>query len=192
MSTGSAKAELANSASTSNTSGAATAVFAVPELLFLVLEAVLRRRRTSLRQVSKSWRAAVMKLGYVIEPIGYLLIPDFLRPWLPLYRPDIVFKINQVLSNYVKNESTGNLDTISCRTEKTILALELPGGPSVIHFNLRVEAAWWTICHPLQPESGLHSLSGQQRREHESARVAYDGSVSGYLGLPADYSKQAF
>jgi hypothetical protein len=139
MSTGSAKAELANSASTSNTSGAATAVFAVPKLLFLVLEAVLRRRRTSLRRVSKSWQAAMMKLGHVIEPLGWSFIPDFLRPWLPLNQPDIVFKINQVFSNCVRNESTGNLDTISCRTEKTISALELPGGPSVIHFNLRVD-----------------------------------------------------
>jgi hypothetical protein len=98
MSTGSAKARLTNSASTSNTSGAATAAFAVPELVFLVLEAVLRRRRTSLRQVLKSWQAAMMKLGHVIEPIGWRFIPDCMRPWLPLYPPDIVFKISWVFS----------------------------------------------------------------------------------------------
>ena len=84
MSTGSVKAEPANSEapSTSNTFEVAAAVFAIPELLYLVIEAVPREKRTSLRQVSKAWTAAIPKLGHAIEPIGCLLIPDYLRPWL--------------------------------------------------------------------------------------------------------------
>jgi hypothetical protein len=101
MATGSANAGPANSASASNTTGAAATVFAIPELLCLVIGAVPREHRTSLRHVSKAWQAAVSKIGHVIEPIGCLLIPDDLRPWLPLYPPGIVFKINQVFINYV-------------------------------------------------------------------------------------------
>jgi hypothetical protein len=84
MSTSSVKAGPANSEapSTSNTFEAAAAVFAIPELLYLVIEAVPREKRTSLRQVSKAWAAAIPKLGHAIEPIGCLLIPDYLRPWL--------------------------------------------------------------------------------------------------------------
>jgi len=35
------------------------------------------------------------------------------------------------------NVSTGDLDNPSCCTEKRISALEIPGGPSVVHFDLR-------------------------------------------------------
>jgi hypothetical protein len=35
----------------------------------------------------------------------------------------------------LKNLPTGDLANISCRTEKIISALELPGGASVIHLN---------------------------------------------------------
>jgi hypothetical protein len=65
MSTGSVKAGPANSEapSTSNTFEAAAAVFAIPELLYLVIEAVPREKRTSLRQVSKAWKTAISKPG---------------------------------------------------------------------------------------------------------------------------------
>lgn len=81
MSTGSAEAESANSEapSTSNASRVATVVFAIPELLFLIIEAVPRQRRISLRQVSKSWQAAIMKVGHVIGPIGCRFIPESMR-----------------------------------------------------------------------------------------------------------------
>jgi hypothetical protein len=35
------------------------------------------------------------------------------------------------------NESTGNLDEPSCVTERSLSALEMPGGPSVVFFDLR-------------------------------------------------------
>jgi hypothetical protein len=119
MSTGEAKAEPASSEAlpTSNASKAA-AVFAVPELLFLVLEAVPRQHRTSLRHVSKAWQAAVSKIGHVIEPIGCLLIPDDLRPWLPLYLPGVVFKINRVFINYVSCISATDIPTYNMYLDK--------------------------------------------------------------------------
>lgn len=39
----------------------------------------------------------------------------------------------------LENKSTGCLDDPSCRTERLIAALERPGGPAVIHFNLRTD-----------------------------------------------------
>jgi hypothetical protein len=116
ISTGSSEAQSTNSEapSTSNTSRVATAVFAIPELLFLVIEAVPRQRRTLLRRVSKSWQAAMMKMGHVVELIGCRFIPHDLRPWLPLYLLGIIFGINRVFSNSLGNESTGGLETMSC------------------------------------------------------------------------------
>ena len=68
----------------------------------------------------------MMRMGHVVELIGCRFIPHDLRPWLPLYLLGIMFKINRVFSNYVRNESTGDLDAISCRTENIISAIELP------------------------------------------------------------------
>jgi hypothetical protein len=47
---------------------AATAALDTNELLHLIIAEVPREFRNSLRRVSKSWQAAVVKLGYVLEP----------------------------------------------------------------------------------------------------------------------------
>jgi hypothetical protein len=48
-----------------------TAVFDTNELIHLIIEAVPTEHRTSLLRVSKAWKAAILKLGHVLEPIGY-------------------------------------------------------------------------------------------------------------------------
>jgi hypothetical protein len=41
------------------------------ELLHLIISAVPREHRTSLRRVSKNWQVAVLKIGHVMEPFDY-------------------------------------------------------------------------------------------------------------------------
>jgi hypothetical protein len=48
---------------------ATTAVLDTNELLHLIISAVTREHRTSLRRVSKNWQAAVLNIGHVFEPI---------------------------------------------------------------------------------------------------------------------------
>jgi hypothetical protein len=50
-----------------------SAVLGITELLLLIVAAVPLDRRASIRRVSKTWQAAVNKIGYVLEPAGYTL-----------------------------------------------------------------------------------------------------------------------
>lgn len=50
---------------------AAEAVLGIPELLLLIISEVPLNNRTSLRSVSKTWQAAVDRIGHVLEPAGY-------------------------------------------------------------------------------------------------------------------------
>jgi hypothetical protein len=50
---------------------ATTAVLDTNELLHLIISAVPREYRTSLRRVSKNWQAAVLRIGHVFEPIDH-------------------------------------------------------------------------------------------------------------------------
>jgi hypothetical protein len=50
---------------------ATTAVLDTNELLHLIISAIPREYRTSLRRVSKNWQAAVLKIGHVFEPFDY-------------------------------------------------------------------------------------------------------------------------
>ena len=50
---------------------ATTAVLDTNELLHLIISAVPREYRTSLRRVSKNWQAAVLKIGHVFEPFDH-------------------------------------------------------------------------------------------------------------------------
>jgi hypothetical protein len=85
-----------------------TAVFDTNELVHLIIDAVPREHRTRLLRVSKAWRAATMKLGHVVEPIGYRFMSNLLHPWLPMYPPDIAFKINRGFSSYTSYVSKGD------------------------------------------------------------------------------------
>jgi hypothetical protein len=50
---------------------ATTAVLNTNELLHLIIEQIPLKYRCSLHSVSKTWRAAVTKVGYTLDPIGY-------------------------------------------------------------------------------------------------------------------------
>ena len=102
MSTHSLETRPVNSGSFSPSAAleATTAVFDTNELLRLIISAVPREHRSSLRRVSKAWEAAVSKIGHTIEPIGYRVMSDFLRPWMPLYLPIITCKINSAFYSY--------------------------------------------------------------------------------------------
>jgi hypothetical protein len=50
---------------------AVSAVFGVTELLLLIVSAVPLEERTWIRRVSKSWQAAIERVGHALEPIGY-------------------------------------------------------------------------------------------------------------------------
>jgi hypothetical protein len=49
---------------------AVSAVFGVTELLLLIVSAVPLEERTWIRRVSKSWQAAIERVGHALEPIG--------------------------------------------------------------------------------------------------------------------------
>lgn len=50
---------------------AVSAVLGITELLLLIISAVPFGNRISLRRVSKTWHAAVSKVGYTLEPVDY-------------------------------------------------------------------------------------------------------------------------
>jgi hypothetical protein len=50
---------------------AAETVLGILELLLLIIAEVPLDHRTSLRRVSKTWEAAVNKVGHMLEPLGY-------------------------------------------------------------------------------------------------------------------------
>lgn len=95
-----------NAIFTSSTLEATTAVFDTNELLHLIIGAIPRENRTSLRRVSKAWRAAVLKLGHVIEPIGYRFRLDLWRPGAPMYPLLIKLKHNPIVSHRNKGWTT--------------------------------------------------------------------------------------
>jgi hypothetical protein len=71
-----------------HTSEAVTAVAAVlgtTELLLLIIAEVPTYTRARIRRVSVSWRAAVEKIGYTLEPIGYDCWKYQTIPDIPIY-----------------------------------------------------------------------------------------------------------
>jgi hypothetical protein len=50
---------------------AVSAVLGITELLLVIISAVPFGNRTSLRRVSKTWHAAVSRVGYTLEPVDY-------------------------------------------------------------------------------------------------------------------------
>jgi hypothetical protein len=52
---------------------AVTAVLEINELLHLIIKEVPLKYRASFLEVSKSWNAAVTKIGYTLEPVSYKL-----------------------------------------------------------------------------------------------------------------------
>ena len=73
---------------------ATTAVLDTNELLHLIISAVPREHRTSLRGVSRNWQAAVLKIGHVFDPIDHLWFlheSDVKKGFYglgPIYAPD--------------------------------------------------------------------------------------------------------
>ena len=54
-----------------SSSAAMDAVMQTNELLHLILGEVPLKYRTSIRRVSKTWQAAVVKIGHTLQPVGY-------------------------------------------------------------------------------------------------------------------------
>jgi hypothetical protein len=142
-----------------NTFEAATAVFDTNELLHLIVSAVPCEHRTSLRRVSKAWEAAVSKIGYTIRPIGYRVMSNFLRPWMPLCTPSITLKINRVFFSYSSFVSAGD--------PKTFNILMSTQQDDVIMFELRHEfitdppITQLAICSSQNPHvASLHVRGG--------------------------------
>ena len=64
---------------------AATAALDTNELLHLIIAEVPREDRTSLRRVSKTWQAAIEKLGHALDPVEDGFDGFRQRPELPVY-----------------------------------------------------------------------------------------------------------
>jgi hypothetical protein len=82
--------------------GASSKVLLTNELLQMIISEVTREDRTSLRHVSKTWRGAVLKVGYAFEPIDH----EYSRRenWdpLPLYTSQTIFRRNPVFLDYTR------------------------------------------------------------------------------------------
>jgi hypothetical protein len=74
----------------------AAAVLELPELLHMIISEVPREHRTMLRSVSRDWKAAVEKIGYVFQPddIGHGLYRE--DDPMPLYTSQAIFRSNPV------------------------------------------------------------------------------------------------
>ena len=105
-------------AATPTVSKAMTAVFDTNELIHLIIEVVPTEHRTSLLRVSKAWKAAILKLGHVLEPIGYesRFSMGASNPGVPLYRSVTPFKFNRAILNYTSNASRGVSNTYTTLT----------------------------------------------------------------------------
>lgn len=146
---------------------AATAVLETNELLHLVISEVPRENRTSLRRISKSWNAAVVKIGYAFEPIDYEFIREEqdLAP-LPIYPPQTSFKPNPAFS--VEIATWGLPDAVQTRhiwylilkfhlrdipTELTWLDHEFITEPPITH--ARMDSAYASPNQLLQVRGGI-------------------------------------
>lgn len=75
----------------------AAAVLDTNELLHMILSEVPREKRTSLRRVSKNWKAAIEKIGHAVESTDHEYFePPQSRP-LPLYTSHLTFRLNPLL-----------------------------------------------------------------------------------------------
>jgi hypothetical protein len=116
---------------------ATTAVLDTNELLHMIIAEVPLQHRTSLLQISKTWNAAVIKIGYTLQPSGYhtdhpsqlvpgyspfdyrfthLTLLNFSRwgfPDLPMFSSVAAFVINPLLPGYTTNDDPKAFDAAS-------------------------------------------------------------------------------
>jgi hypothetical protein len=79
---------------------AVAAVLHTNELLHLIIAEVPREHRNSIRRVSKTWKAAVEKIGHVFAPEGHSLWKYHIQCWWPkspLYPANVGFQFHPVL-----------------------------------------------------------------------------------------------
>lgn len=91
---------------------AVVTVLGIPELLLLIIAEVPLDCRTSIRRVSKTWQAAVEKVGHTLDPVSYGFFRyydhKYLRnPNLPLYPPEIELSPNLALGCHGTKTSLG-------------------------------------------------------------------------------------
>jgi hypothetical protein len=92
---------------------ATTAVLDTNELLHLIISAVPREYRTSLRRVSKNWQAAVLKIGHVMEPFDYdfFLTEDHLElSFGPIYALEKDFFVKHNPAFFLVHRCTNQMD----------------------------------------------------------------------------------
>lgn len=74
----------------------AAAVLDLPELLHMIICEVPREHRTMLRRVSRNWKAAVEKIGYVFQPNDIGHGPYREDDPMPLYTSQAIFRSDPV------------------------------------------------------------------------------------------------
>ena len=155
---------------------ATTAVLDTNELLHLIIVEVPRKCRPSIRGVSKTWKAAVTKVGYTLEPSGYA--PFYYQSQhfpLPLVSREEAFKINPVFGtteNMLQEASTlrdENGESLECYQrsvpcdDSELLGRrhEFVTNPPVTQVEMTV--GWWG---PYAEQSAILRVSGGIRIRH--------------------------
>jgi hypothetical protein len=107
--------------------GASSKVLLTNELLHMIISDVPREHRTTLRRVSKNWKATVEKIGHALDPFDHepSRYEDF-DP-LPLYTSQTIFKRNPVFLDYVGPIGVGPDPALpACRIMSRTLHQHLP------------------------------------------------------------------
>jgi hypothetical protein len=95
---------------------ASSQVLHANELLHMIISEVPREFRTSMRRVSKNWQAAVVKLGFAVEPIDHEAANRTRYCVTPLYPPELTFKPNPALVSKPSWIHTGPRTTVAANT----------------------------------------------------------------------------
>jgi hypothetical protein len=82
----------------------------------MIISEVPREFRTSMRRVSKNWQAAVVKLGFAVEPIDHEAANRTRYCVTPLYPPELTFQPNPALVSKPSWIHTGPRTTVAANT----------------------------------------------------------------------------
>jgi hypothetical protein len=183
----------------------AAAVLQSPELLQMIISEVPCEERTSLRRVSKHWRA-VEKIGHAFEPIGHVLFRIEQCGALPLYASQVVFRHNQVFRDQVMPVIVGGNPVrpayrISCRSllrHLSAISSAMLGknvdqfitDPPITEVNVSIDCgngAEYTDEIPLRVRGGIR-LKDVLKRAYQvpDSEVYWNGRVNVLFGGPKE------
>lgn len=130
--------------------GSSSKVLLTNELFHMTISDVPRGHRTTLRRVSRNWKATVEKIGHALDPFDHE--PSRYENFdpLPLYTSQTIFRRNPVFLDYVGPIDVGPDPALPvCRIMSRTLHQHLP---SRLFAKLRAEKGQQSITRPALTE----------------------------------------